>query len=373
MRKHEAIDCITLCRRLTCRFIALRLGLRFRNNTIHGKSQEYDTDCSASVYEALLEVPRLHELQIMGALVNPLYQCRAKMIDAGLCTKEQYEAGKTELIRRMSAYYAKDLDASDGGLLQLDQYDRVDLKWSDANAPKKRAEEEFDTFQKWIVFGAQPKMEPLWVLGAVGPSGQPTNPIYSFGRVTEKGSDYRSGSNLADFIDDQGHFDLIAFFVAHKRELPALNSIVIGQLAPHISTEVDCESLFSEAGFLADKRRSRIGVRYYERLVTLKHRLHRIYCHQPLVVARFLQRWQRDEWREQDEIEVNEFFKIEKELYLQRYPNGGHVFDDVEEEFMPGDGALKCEDAEKKETKNGDDEGDEDSVDLLTSPEGELV
>ena len=113
-------------------------------------------------------------------------------------------------------------------------------------------------------------------------------------------------------------------------------------------------------------------MRYYERLVTLKHRLHRIYCHQPLVVARFLQRWKRDEWREQDEIEVNEFFKIEKELYLQRYPNGGHVFD-VEEEFMPGDGALKCDDDEKKETKNGDDEGDEDSVELFTSPEGELV
>ena len=141
-------------------------------------------------------------------------------------------------------------------------------------------------------------MEPLWVLGAVGPSGQPTNPIYSFGRVTKKGSDYRSGSNLADFIDDQGHFDLIAFFVAHKRELSAMNSIIIGQLAPHISTEVDCESLFSEAGFLADKRRSRIGVSYYEHLVTLKHRLQRIYCHQPLVKARFLQRWQRNEWRE---------------------------------------------------------------------------
>ena len=90
-------------------------------------------------------------------------------------------------------------------------------------------------------------------MGAVGPSGQPTDPIYSFGRVTQKGSDYRSGRNLADFIDDQGHFGLIAFFVAHKRELPALNSIVIGQLAPHISTEVDCESLFREAGYLADK------------------------------------------------------------------------------------------------------------------------
>ena len=40
---------------------------------------------------------------------------------------------------------------------------------------------------------------------------------------------------------------------------------------------------------------------------------------------------------------------------------------------MPGDGALKCDDAEKKETKNGDDEGDEDSVELLTSQEGEHV
>ena len=58
---------------------------------------------------------------------------------------------------------------------------------------------------------------------------------------------------------------------------------------------------------------------------------------------------------------------------MQRYLNGGHVFDDVEEEFMPGDGALKCDDAEKKETKNSEDEGDDDSVELLTSPEGEHV
>ena len=124
--------------------------------------------------------------------MNPLYQCRAKMVDAGLCTKEQYEARKTELIRRMSAYYARDLDPSVGGLLKLDQYDRVDLKCSEDYTPKKRAEEEFDTFQKWIVFGAQPKMEPLWVLGAVSPLvGQPKEPIYSFGGVTEKGSDYR--------------------------------------------------------------------------------------------------------------------------------------------------------------------------------------
>ena len=39
---------------------------------------------------------------------------------------------------------------------------------------------------------------------------------------------------------------------------------------------------------------------------------------------------------------------------------------------MPGDGALKCEDAEKKETNNDDDERDEDSVDSLTSPGEDL-
>lgn len=60
-------------------------------------------------------------------------------------------------------------------------------------------------------------------------------------------------------------------------------------------------------GFLADKWHSQIGIRYYERMVMLKRRIERIYCHLPLVMAMFMQRWKTNEWREEDNIESKEF------------------------------------------------------------------
>ena len=73
MTEQDTLESVTLCRQLTCQLVALQLGCPFRNSTIHGKSQAYKSDCSADVYEGMLEVPRLHEVQIMGVLVNPLY------------------------------------------------------------------------------------------------------------------------------------------------------------------------------------------------------------------------------------------------------------------------------------------------------------
>ena len=43
---------------------------------------------------------------------------------------------------------------------------------------------------------------------------------------------------------------------------PAIYHVGVGQLCPHISTEVDCESLFSQAGFLADERRASTNFRF---------------------------------------------------------------------------------------------------------------
>ena len=349
--------------------MSLRLGHKFRNDTIQGSSVDCDTDLEKDVYEGLLDCTRINEIQLIGAMVNPLYQCQAKMIAAGRCSEEQYDAGKTELIRRMSNYFARDLDPSDGNTLKLDEYDRTDPKWRVANSPKQRAEDELDLFQGWIVFGAQPTMEPRWTLGVYNKNRQPIKPIYSIGKVLQRGDDYRKGHNLADFVNGLGHFDLVRFFTLHERELPALNSVVLGQIAPHISTEVDCESLFSEAGFLADSRRSRMGVRYYERMVILKHRLQRIYCHIPFVTARFMQRWKMDEWREDDEIEVNEFLKKEREIYLQRFPHNKDMFEGTDEDAEAGYGSIKCDgdldDLELDEDINNDDDDDDHDDDYV--------
>lgn len=66
------------------------------------------------------------------------------------------------------------------------------------------------------VFGAQPQMKPTWTLGGIDKLGQPQKPVYSIGKVIEKGEDYRKGMNLPDYVNDMGHFDLIRFLLHAK-------------------------------------------------------------------------------------------------------------------------------------------------------------
>ena len=46
-----------------------------------------------------------------------------------------------------------------------------------------------------------------------------------------------------------------------------------------------------------------MGHKYYERLVFTKHRLGRIYCHQPEVMRVFIKRWKNKDWKEKEEEE----------------------------------------------------------------------
>ena len=65
----------------------------------------------------------------------------------------------------------------------------------------------------------------------------------------------------------------------------------IGQLCPHVTTEVDCESLFTEANQAASPRQEQTKVHMYEDLVVIKHTLGRLYCHTMDVKAMYFKRW----------------------------------------------------------------------------------
>ena len=94
---------------------------------------------------------------------------------------------------------------------------------------------------------------------------------------------------------------------------------------------MDCESLFSEAGFLANPRRSQTNVRLYERLVVTKHPLGRIYCHLPAVKELYIKRWKEKSWDEQEERDAKEFLEVEKKIHLEMFPNNKELFEDGEE------------------------------------------
>ena len=76
------------------------------------------------------------------------------------------------------------------------------------------------------------------------------------GPVTKKDLDLPSGHNHAEYVNDKGYYDLIQYNLDHQFEFPGLSTIIIGQLGPHITTEVDCESLFSMAGHLSHPNRN---------------------------------------------------------------------------------------------------------------------
>ena len=86
-------------------------------------------------------------------------------------------------------------------------------------------------------------MEPTQVLGAYDDNSQPKTPIYALGKVIERGKDIGREKNHADYTYDNGEYDLVGFFTDFRRFYPALFAVMLGQLTPHVTSEVDCEPL----------------------------------------------------------------------------------------------------------------------------------
>ena len=123
----------------------------------------------------------------------------------------------------------------------------------------------------------------------------------------------------------------MSFFIEHETTFPFLSKVIIGQLAPHITTEVDCESLFSQAGHLSHPNRNRTVAETFERLVTAKHRLSRIYCDKEKVKHEFIDRWKRNKFSSKEDRDDLEFWEQQKEEYLQENPNHCGMFNDTDD------------------------------------------
>lgn len=113
----------------------------------------------------------------------------------------------------------------------------------------------------------------------------------------------------------------------HKKTFPNIFDVGIGQFASHVTTEVDCESLFSEAGHLSNPRRARMKTKHYERLVVNKHRLGRIYCDNKKVLEHYMMKSrEKNGWSEGDDREDKSFLETEKEIYLSKFPHNRGMF-----------------------------------------------
>ena len=186
-----------------------------------------------------------------------------------------------------------------------------------ADSPAVLAMAELDLYESFNVAKYLPVMEPLRVLGAIDSNGNPQKLRYELGPVKKRGLNLKkAGKNHADYVDKDGRYDTVKYLLDMQKKIPSISNVGIGQYAPHITTEVDCESLFSQAGLLVEARQSRTDICMYERLVVGKHWLSRIHCSIARVKELFFKRWKENDWDEQDNIDDTEFFEAKK------YPEG---------------------------------------------------
>lgn len=189
--------------------------------------------------------------------------------------------------------------------------------------------------------------------------------MYAFGPVIEWGLDLKKGKNHAEYIDDNGWYDIVKYLTDFKNDYPTLYAVGVGQLAPHVTSEVDCESLFSQVGFLSDPRRAKAAIRMYERLVIGKHRLHRIYCSIPKEIELYQERARKNDRGEKEERDDLAFLKLEKEIWTEMFPETAKHYLAEEEEENDEDNKTDGEEKnnEKSKRKSRDTSDDEDDVD----------
>ena len=110
------------------------------------------------------------------------------------------------------------------------------------------------------------------------------------GPVLSRGVNLPSGLNLAKYFDEKGRFfNVLDFFSDHRGKFPVLWTVVQCEAAMR-NVEVGCERFFSLSGYISAPRRTRLGVRTYERLALLASNLPKLYVDKEWVAKEYLRR-----------------------------------------------------------------------------------
>ena len=161
------------------------------------------------------------------------------------------------------------------------------------------------------------------------------------GPVLSKGKNLPSGKNLANYIDRRGRIDLIDLFQDHKGPFSTLWDVTQKNCTRN-PVEIGCERFFSLAGYVSDPRRTRLGVRTYERLALLAGIMNKVYIDKDWVAKEYLRRCKAGAWKKDLDDDAVKCWNLERildaEMVGSPVPAPLTVDDLLGEEDGPGDG-----------------------------------
>jgi hypothetical protein len=89
--------------------------------------------------------------------------------------------------------------------------------------------------------------------------------------------------------------------------------------APRRVVEVGCERFFNLSGYVSQPRRSRLGVRNYERIALLSHLLNFVYIDPEWVAQEYLRRCKKGAWKKENTVDSLKSFNLERILEAQEF------------------------------------------------------
>jgi hypothetical protein len=238
--------------------------------------------------------------------------------DAGLMTLEQYYNAEDDLYGRMQLMLERDSNHVDALVSSGDSGDDEDSLDDpivrSISTCREKAKDEFRIFCN--VVKSKKKYLPKTYVGTALRLGS-----IRMGKVGERGENIKSAPpfktcNLADFIGDDGRFDLVRFFQLQRECFPTLYKLSVC-LASIRTNEVGCERFFSTAGYVSCPRRTRLKVRNYECLATLKSNVQRVFIDEAWVVEQYLTMEKNKSWSDLDTDDDMRVLTLEREMLAE--------------------------------------------------------
>lgn len=283
---------------------------------------------------------------------------KKRIIDASLMTVEQYDAAEEDLFGRMKLMREREdshVDAllSDGGGSGDDDDSLDEIIVRSISTYHEKAKDEFRIYCN--IVKAKRKHCPKTYIGTTLNLGS-----IQMGKVGERGDDIKASQpfitcNLADFIGEDGRFDLVGFFELERNCFPTLYKLSVC-LASIRTNEVGCERFFSTAGYVSCPRRTRLKVRNYECLATLKSNIQNVFIDERWVVEQYLRMEKKKSWADLDTDDDLRVLTLERELLAESLRVSADTLPPINDSYSVEEGEPPINDEEGEEEDGSDDE-----------------
>lgn len=244
----------------------------------------------------------------VSALLNPMFGLEPTIVGSGMMTQEQYNNATSSLLQMMQDIFdSNDPNLNSEGSDSDDEDSRDGVLPVFDNGNHRKAREEYALFCKY----KKSKYLPEVGGNFLGLSKEENRDIRVGTKCIKQGEDLPSKRNLAHYVNGKGRFNILRFFRDHQKQFPTL-FLVAQCMASRRVVEVGCERFFSLTGYISAPRRTRLGVRTYERLAMLSSNMKRVYVDPTMVKKEYLRRCKLGLWKKANEEEAVRCWNLER-------------------------------------------------------------